>query len=481
MFYGYRKELRTMNENLSVLVIGGGPGGYVAAIKAAQLGASVTLVEKHRMGGTCINVGCVPTKSLLHAADVLESVKSAGACGILADGEPGIDWAKIQENRRSVVEQMAKGIDALVRANKIRVIEGTACFEDAHTVRVGEETVTADRIIIATGSRSSLPRGIMAEHSDDPACMDSTGALELEQIPSRMVVIGGGVIGVELASVYRSFGSEVWILCSPRRAHILPNMDEDLAKRLERSLKQKGITILPKASVESFEHQGDAVVLSGKTGEKDFSIECDKVLLASGRSPYLEGLALEKAGVDTDRGRILVNAKMETNVPGIYAIGDCVGQVMLAHTASAQGEVAAENAVGGDVVYDGASCPACVYTDPEFAGVGLTEQAAAEKGLDFAVGKFQLAANAKSVIINGGTGVVKALVDRADGRVLGIHILGPRATDIISECAFIVGTKATVSDVDHVIHAHPTVAEAVKEAVLAADGRAIHAINRARK
>lgn len=474
-----------MSENTSVLVIGGGPGGYVAAIKAAQLGASVTLVEKNRMGGTCLNVGCIPTKSLLHAADVLESVKKASDSGISA-GEPTFDWNKIQENRKNIVNQMVKGVEGLVKNNKITVVEGTASFVDAKTVKVdapsGEELrLSADKIIIAAGSVSSLPRGIMAEHGNDPACMDSTGALALDHVPARMVVIGGGVIGVELASVYATFGSEVTILCSSRRSHILPNMDEDLAIRLERQLKAKGITILPKCSVESFEHSGDAVVLSGKTGEKDFSIECDKVLLASGRSANIDALHVENAGIETDRGRIVANDKMETNVEGVYAIGDCLGKVMLAHTASAQGEIAAENAMGGNAVYDGSSCPGCVYTDPEFAGVGITEQAAKEKGLDYAVGKFSLLANGKSVIINGGVGMVKALVDKADGRIIGLHVLGPRATDIIAECAFIVGTKATVKDVDQIIHAHPTVAEAVREAVLAADGRAINMINRVKK
>ena len=474
-----------MNENISVIVIGGGPGGYVAAIKAAQLGASVTLVEKRRLGGTCLNVGCIPTKSLLHAADVLESVKNAAASGILA-GEPQFDWNKIQENRVNVVSQMVKGVESLVKSNKITVVEGAGSFVDGKTVKVTaadgtEQTLTADRIIIAAGSHSSLPRGIMAEHASDPACMDSTGALELTEVPRRLVVIGGGVIGVELASVYNAFGSEVTILCSPRRSHILPGLDEDLTIRLERQLKGKGVTVLPKADVTAFEHSDDGVVLSGKTGEKDFSIVCDKVLLASGRSPSIDGLGLENAGIENERGRILVNDKMETNVEGVYAIGDCLGKVMLAHTASAQGEVAAENAMGGDVAYDGTSCPSCVYTDPELAGVGLTEAAAMEKGYDVGVGKFSLMANGKAVIINGGTGMVKAVIDSATKKILGIHMLGARATDIISECAVLVGTGATVDDVDRIIHAHPTVAEAVKEAVLAADGRAIHTVNRKKK
>ena len=219
------------------------------------------------------------------------------------------------------------------------MVEGTGSFADGKTVKVTaadgtEQTLTADKIIIAAGSHSSLPRGIMAEHASDPACMDSTGALELTEVPKRLVVIGGGVIGVELASVYNAFGSEVTILCSPRRSHILPGLDEDLTIRLERQLKGKGVTVLPKADVTAFEHSDDGVVLSGKTGEKDFSIVCDKVLLASGRSPSIDGLGLENAGIENERGRILVNDKMETNVEGVYAIGDCLGKVMLAHTAS---------------------------------------------------------------------------------------------------------------------------------------------------
>ena len=462
----------------SVVVVGGGPGGYVAAIRAAQLGGKVTLIEKNKLGGTCLNVGCIPTKVLLHAAEALTEAKHMDNLGIQVSVN-GIDWKGVQSRKEAVTNQLVSGVTGLMKANKIRVIEGTASFasktalEDVKQAGT-KENVPFDKVILATGSVPAVPP--IPGVKENAACVDSTGALAFDHVPETLLVIGGGVIGMELATAYSRFGAKVTVVEAMPK--LLPMMDGELTAMLRKKMEASGVTILTEAKVQSVEAAPVGAKVQVEVGGKVESFEVEKVLVAVGRRTDTEALGLDKVGIAHDRGRITVNDKMETNVPNIYAIGDCLGKVMLAHVASAQGEVAAENALGETVVYDGKTNPSCVYTDPEFAGVGLTEEKAKEEGIPYQVGKFPLMANGKALIMNGGEGMIKFIIGKEYGEVLGVHILGPRATDLIGECALAIGMEATVDEIYATIHAHPTVTEAVREAALAATKRAIHIPNK---
>lgn len=465
-----------MSEKNKVLVIGGGPGGYVAAIRAAQLGGEVTLVEKENLGGTCLNVGCIPTKALLHSAELYEEAKGATKYGVVTSNVT-LDFSKVQDNKKVVIRKLVSGVKGLLSSNKVKVVSGEASFVSKDTIEVktekGTEKIKADKYIIATGSVPAKPPipGI-----NSPKCIDSTGALELKEVPKSMVIVGGGVIGVEIANMYSIFGTKVVII--EMMDEILPMMDGELTKMIRAKLLKKGVEIYTSAKVVSF-NDTDAnievlVEMSDKT-KKVFSGE--KALISIGRRTNTESLNLEKAGIVNDRGRITVNEKMETNVPGIYAVGDCTGQIMLAHIASTQGEVAAENALGHNSIFNSKTNPSCVYTIPEFACVGLTEEAAKAQGIEYLVGKFPLAANGKSMIM-GEDGMIKVIAGKKYKEILGAHIIGPRATDLIGEFALAIGMEATTDEVISTIHAHPTVGEAIKEAALAVENRAIHVPNK---
>lgn len=462
----------------TVAVIGGGPGGYVAAIRAAQLGGKVTLIEKNKLGGTCLNVGCIPTKALLHAAEAISEAKEAAAYGINVEVK-SVDWDKVQTKKSAITNQLVSGVTGLMKANKIKVVEGTASFASKDTLTVvkkdgTKENMTFDKIIIAAGSIPAVPP--IPGVKENANCVDSTGALSFEAIPKSLLVIGGGVIGIELATAYSKFGTEVTVVeAAPK---LLPMMDGELTAQMRKIMEGRGVKIMTEAKVQSVEAAAVGAKVQVEVGGKVQAFEAEKVLVAVGRRTDTEGLNLDAVGIANDRGRITVNDKMETNVPNVYAIGDCLGKVMLAHVASAQGEVAAENALGEDAVYNGATNPSCVYIDPEFAGVGLTEEKAKELGIAYTVGKFPLMANGKSLIMNGGVGSMKFILGKEYKEVLGVHILGPRATDLIGECALAIGMEATVEDIIATIHAHPTVTEAVREAALAAEKRAIHIPNK---
>ena len=461
-----------------VVVIGAGPGGYVAAIRLAQLGAEVILIEKDKLGGTCLNVGCIPTKVLLHCAEVVTNLGEAQELGVKVDSS-SINWDKVQEKRKKISSQLVMGVGSLVKANKIKLIEGSASFVDKHTLNIvkkdkTEEKLTFDKLIIASGSVPAIPP--IPGVKECPACIDSTAALELDKVPKSMLVIGGGVIGIEMATAYSAFGTKVTIVEALPK--ILPLMDGELSKMLKKSMQEKNIEILTGTKVLSVETTALGAKVNVETEQGNKSFEAEKVLVAVGRRTYTESLDLAAAGIANDRGRITVNDKMQTNVEGIYAIGDCLGKVMLAHVASAQGEVAAENIMGANKKFNGATSPSCVYTDPEFAGVGLTEEQAKEQNKAYEVGRFPLAANGKALIANGGQGVVKVIKGKEYNEILGVHILGPRATDLIAEAALMIGMEATAEDVIETIHAHPTLTEAVREAVLASEGIAIHIPNK---
>jgi len=462
--------------NTKVVVIGSGPGGYVAAIRAAQLGGEVVIVEEDKIGGTCLNVGCIPTKALLHTAELYEGALHGETYGVMA--EVKIDFTKAQKRKEDIVNQLVGGVKGLLKANKVQVVKGHGTLISNRQVKVqvkGKEDVVfeADKIIVATGSTPFIPpiEGVEGKH-----CITSTGALELSEIPKSMVIVGGGVIGVEIASMYNAMGTKVVVV--EMQPEILPNMDVELVKMLKKQLISKGIKFHTSAKVVKISDLGkEARVDVLDQDGKSIELTGEKVLLSVGRKTNVAGVGLEALGVQIERGKILVDEKMQTNVDGVYAIGDCNGKMMLAHVASYQGEVAAENAMGHESRASLRSNPACIYTNPEFASVGVTEEIAKENKISYKVGRFSLAGNGKSLIM-GSEGTVKVIVGTKYGEILGVHILGPRATDLIGECALAIEMETTVDELIKTIHAHPTVSEAIKEAMLASDNRAIHMPNR---
>ena len=464
----------------TIIVVGGGPGGYVAAIRAAQLGAKVTLVEREHIGGTCLNIGCIPTKCLLHSAELVSEIKDQGAdIGVKVSGVE-VDFPQVIAHKNAISKQLTQGVAGLLKANKVAKIDGEATFTGPKKLSVKKsdgsvEEMSADAIIVATGSVNSQPP--IPGLKENPNCIDSTGALSLEKLPKSMVVIGGGVIGLELACAYAAFGTKITVV--EALDHMLPMLDGDLTAIGVKHMKKMGMEFNLECPVQAVEDSpvGAKVVCKNKAGET-VSFEAEKVLVAIGRKANTASLNLEAAGLANDRGRIIVNDKMETNVPGVYAIGDCVmGYAQLAHTASAMGEVAAENICGMEAHYDEKTNPTCVYMEPEAASVGLTEEQCKAKGIDYKVGKFPLVANGKSLIINGGEGLVKIIADAKYEEVLGMHIIGPRATDLIAEGALALRLEATVDEIISTIHSHPTVSESVRECALNVQKRAIHIKN----
>lgn len=457
----------------TIAIIGGGPGGYVAAIRAAQLGAKVTLIEKNQIGGTCLNVGCIPTKALLQSAEALEQVKQAKKFGVQAEAQ-GFDWAAVMKRKDRVVKQLVKGVQGLMKTNQIEVLPGTAAFIDDQTIEVtaadGEKVqLQPDRIVIATGSQPFIPpiKGL----DSYTAWLDSSKALDLETLPESLAIIGGGVIGIEFASIFNSFGVEVTIV--EEQPEILPSMDQELAGLLRKKLTKAGIRFLLSQRVEAV--AGDETQVELSLGEE--MVQAEQLLVAVGRRSYIESLGLENTSIQTDRQRILVDEYLQTNAENVYAIGDCNGQIMLAHYASAQGECAVENALGTPEKFADEATPGCVYSNPEFAGVGLTEERATQKGIIYRVGKFPLKASGKALAMDKTYGFAKVLVEEKTQKLLGVHLLCERATDLITEAALVLQKGGTVEDILATIHPHPTLSEVVREAALAADQRAIHIPN----
>lgn len=461
-----------------VTVIGSGPGGYVAAIRCAQLGLKTAIIEKYpTMGGTCLNVGCIPSKALLDSSEHFENAKHNFANhGILID-EPKADLARMIARKNEVVDQTTKGINFLMDKNKVTVFEGVGSFESSTQVKVtkndgSSEIIDSKYIIIATGSKpSSLPFITI----DKERIITSTEALNLKEIPKHLVVIGGGVIGLELGSVYKRLGSEVTVVEFMDR--IIPTMDGALSKELNKVLRKQGMKFMLSTAVQAVERNGDTVKVTAKDKKgEEVVVEGDYVLVSVGRKPYTDGLSLEKAGVDLDeRGRVKTNEHLQTNVSNIYAIGDVVAGAMLAHKASEEGVLVAEQLAGQKPHINYNLIPGVVYTWPEVASVGKTEEQLKAEGVAIKVGNFPMRALGRSRASGDVDGFIKIIADEKTDEVLGVHMIGARAADMIAAAVTAMEFRASAEDIARMSHAHPTFAEAIKEAALDATGKiAIH-------
>jgi dihydrolipoamide dehydrogenase len=455
---------------VDVAVLGGGPAGYTAAIRAAQLGARVACIEKEpELGGTCLRVGCIPTKAWVQTAHALHAAREIDPKLGVVTGEPELDFAKAGEWKAAVVSQMTGGVATLFKANGVEWVKGAGRFKDASTIAVeGGEDVTFKSAIVATGS---FPMRPPIPGLDSPRCVDSTGLLAQTEVPKRLVVLGGGIIGCEFASIFQRFGSEVTIV--EMLDSLIPQEDVDATKELARAFGKRGIALNLGKQCTKVEDTGSGLVVHFGEGE---TVECDLMLVSVGRAPLVEGLGLEEAGVAFDkRTGIQTDSRRRTSVPHIYAAGDVAGYWQLAHTSFREGEVAAENALGHDLEIGDPAVPRPIYTDPEIAGVGLTEAEARERyGDTVAVGRFPWAANARAVMSGETTGWVKSIHETTYGELLGVVIVGPHATDLIGGAVIALDAEATVETVADGMAPHPTLSEAIKEAGLVALGRPIH-------
>lgn len=466
------------NKKFDIVIIGGGPGGYVAAIKAAMLGAKVAVVEKEFMGGICLNVGCIPTKALVRSAEIFENVKSARSYGIkVKDFE--IDMKKVISRKNRIVRQLTMGTKQLVTGQGAQIFEGSGYIIDKNTVRVTTEDdqfeLETDKIIIATGAKPTTLN--ISVEEDNESIIFSRQALDIKDLPDSMIIVGGGVIGMEFAFIYSIFGVKVTVVEYQDR--ILSILDEDVTDELMRIARRKRIEIITGAAVQEIKNNKDdrCTVIYNKDDEER-EIEADKVLLSVGRMPYTEELGLENIDIEmNDGGRgIKVNNRMETNISGIYAVGDVTNKIQLAHVASHQGIVAVENIMGNDMIMDYSAIPWAIFTEPEISVVGITEKQANEEGKDVLVGKFPFSASGKALVEGSRDGFVKVIKDKESDMIIGATMIGPHASDLISELTVAIQNGLTAEQISHTIHAHPTTAEAVHEAVLATNGKALHFI-----
>ncbi len=462
-----------MNEEIDVVIIGGGPGGYVSAIKAAHLGLKAVLVEKDKLGGVCLNRGCIPTKALVSTAELLNHLQRAGEFGIQVK-DYSFDFPAVMKRKDLITQRLSSGVGQLMKANQVRVARGEGQIVEPGKVEVtntaGEkELIKTKNIIIATGSKvMKLPiPGI-----DSEGVITSDEALSLSELPSRMLIIGGGVVGIEFAGIFKALGVEITLVeMLPR---ILPPVDEEIARRLTQLLKRKGIEILTDRKVKEIKstNQNLEVLVSTPDGEK--KIETEKILLAAGRVPELGNIDVQRLGIELDGKAIRVDKKMRTNIPGIYAVGDVVGRIMLAHVASREGIVAVENISGKETLMDYKVVPNCVFSMPEVASVGLTEEEARKENNNIKVSKFPFMANGKALGMGETEGMVKIIADADTSELLGFHILGAHASDLIAEGALALSMEATAFEIINTIHAHPTLAEAIAEAAEGIVGKPIH-------
>lgn len=458
-----------------VVVIGSGPGGYVAAIRAAQLGGRVVCVEKSagEWGGVCLNWGCIPTKTLIASVERLHQVREAAAFGVLS-GEVSVDVDKIRDRKSKVVTTLRGGVQGLLKSNHVRQVIGTGSLRDAHTVEVAladgkVETITTASVLLATGGEPVVPPipGLSGE-----GIWTSNDAVQLPFVPKRMVVIGAGAVGLEFAYIYSALGAECTVV--EMMAEVLPLSDSEVAAELRKSMARSGIKFHLESKVNSVSRTDAGLSVAVTTPKGDIALEADVVLVGVGRRAKTAGIGLEEAGVKLERGAIVVDDHLRTSVPGIYALGDCTGKYLLAHVASHQGMVAAANAMGHDEAIDYKVIPSPVFTNPELASVGLTEKQAREAGYDVVVGKFAFRGLGKAMAMDEKDGIAKVVSERKYGEVLGVHIVGPHASDLIHQAVAVMQLEGTVDEMVEMIHAHPTLAEALLEASSDVLGRAIH-------
>ncbi|MDR7072086.1 dihydrolipoyl dehydrogenase [Fictibacillus barbaricus] len=460
---------------LDTLVIGSGPGGYVAAIRAAQLGQKVAIAEKGEMGGVCLNVGCIPSKALINAGHRVEHAKHSEDMGIKAENVT-VDFSKVQDWKAGIVKKLTGGVEGLLKGNKVEIIRGEAYFVNENTVRIMDEknsqTYTFKNAIIATGSRPIEIPGF--KWSD--RVISSTGALALKEVPKKMVVIGGGYIGMELGTAYANFGTEVTILEGSKQ--ILPGFEKQMSQVVSKRLKKKGnVEVFTEAMAKGVEETKDGVTVTAEIKGESKTFEADYVLVTVGRRPNTEELGLEQVGVEmSERGLIKINKKAQTSVNGIYAIGDIVEGPALAHKASYEGKVAAEVISGHAAEIDYMAIPAVVFTDPELATVGYDEKSAKDAGFDVTVSKFPFAANGRALSMNETDGFMKLITRKEDGLVLGAQIAGGNASDMIAELGLAIEAGMTAEDIAMTIHAHPTFGEIAMEAAEVAIGLPVHIV-----
>lgn len=462
-----------MAEKYDMAVIGGGPGGYVAALRGRQLGLSVVLVEKEKIGGVCLNRGCIPTKTLLADVDGLRWARRAAADGIIP-ATPMIDFSRLMERKTRVVDGLVTNLQKWLRATGVEVIPDRATIrEPGFMVTSGGREIAARGIVIATGSRQRL---IPAPGVDLPGVLGTRQMLDIQHIPQRLVIVGGGIIGQEFASIFAPLGSKVTILEALDR--ILNEVDLELARKYGSLLPGHGVSVELGVNITAIEKSGDSLRVVYERKSKEKTADADVVLIAAGRGPYTEGLGLEDLPLATEKGAIPVDSRLCTPVDGIYAVGDVTGRKMLAHVASHHGEIAAENIAGMEAVAEDNIVPACVFTHPQIAWVGPTEEEAAASGKSFRTSTFSLSANSKALAMGQARGWVKLIEDSKTGALLGAHLMGPDVAELIGELTLAVRKKLSAKDVADTIHAHPTLSEAVREAALGLLGGSIHAASR---
>ncbi|MFC1900659.1 dihydrolipoyl dehydrogenase [Chloroflexota bacterium] len=456
----------------NIVVIGGGPAGYIAAIRASQLGAKVTLVEENKLGGVCLNCGCIPTKFLLHSAELYRSMNNADQYGIETSGVK-IDLGKLQIRKNRVITKLVSGVEGLLASGKVTVLNGRAKLASSNQVEVAtssgeKQTLQADKIILATGARAA---GLPIPGADNPDILTYKGLLELESVPESMVIIGGGVIGVEMATFFNRLGCKVSIIeMMPR---IIPTHDAEVVGVINDALKKDGVDIYCGVKVEEIEEAGKNKRIIFSTGEKTMTLEAETVALTTGQKPNIEGIGLSECGIVADEGGIKVDETMQTNIPGIYAAGDVTGGMMLAHIGFAEGKIAAENATGGASEMDYQVVPQCIFTSPEIAGVGLTEEEAANN-YQIEVGRFPFAASGMATLLGETRGMVKIITEKQYNRILGVHIAGPLASNLIAEAALAIKMELTPGEIIETIHSHPSLSEAFWEAALDVTGETLH-------
>lgn len=452
-------------------ILGGGPGGYVCALRAAQLGLSVVLIEGERLGGTCLNWGCIPTKALVKSADLWREIGRAEEFGLFVS-DKRVDFAAVNARKNQIVNALVGGVEKLMKAGNIRVVKGWGEFNQVGQISVttdsGVEHIQVEKVVLATGS---VPVRIPIPGADLPGVLTSEGILEANELPERLVVIGGGVIGLEFASIYGAFGVKVSVI--EMLPTLLPTVDEEIPKRLTPLLKRSGIDIFTKTAVKQIIKEGDNLIVRVEDAKGIRDISADRVLLSTGRRPNLHGINVDSLGLELDKGAIKVNAQMQTNLPNVYAIGDVVGGIMLAHVASTEGIIAVEHIAGHSVEMSYRAIPSAIFTHPEIATVGYTEQELKATDKVYKVSKFPFSANGKALALGESIGLVKILAD-AEGVIVGASIIGPQASTLIAELVIAVEKRLRAVDIARTVHAHPTLPETIMEAAHGIDSKPLH-------